>query len=655
MCAQHEAKIPQPPVKPLVGNAPDVGTKAPLQGMMQLAREYGPIFKLSFPAATFLVLSSHELVAEACDETRFEKKLHGPLREIRDFAGDGLFTAFNEEPNWGKAHRILMPAFGPAAMRNYFDDMLDIADQMLTKWERLGPEAVIDVVDNMTRLTLDTIALCGFAYRFNSFYQTDMHPFVEAMVRSLEEAGGRARRVPLQTKLMVLTQRQFEADRRYMHDLTDELVAKRRKMSADEAPRDLLGLMLGSKDPLTGERLSDENIRNQLVTFLIAGHETTSGLLSFAVHLLLKNPKVLARAQEEVDRILGDEPPRFEHAAQLGYIDQILRETLRLHPTAPAFAVKAKHETLLGGRYLFKEGHWAIVLLPMLHRDPAVWTEPERFDPDRFAPAAREKLPQHAWLPFGNGVRACIGRAFALQESILVLAMLLQRFEIWPTGPYDLVIKETLTLKPEGLRVHARVRKQVARGGATKPAQRPIEPVREAARVAGHGTPLLLLYGSNSGASEAFARRIAGDGEARGYTAKVAPLDDYTGALPKEGATVIVTASYNGQPPDNGRKFYPWVRGLPAGALAGARVAVFGCGNRDWGLTYQEVPKIIAERLEEAGAHAVMPRGEADARGDFFGDFERWYAPFWQTLGTARTNARSHRRSRPAHPLRRAA
>src|SRR6266571_845987 len=161
-------------------------------------------------------------------------------------------------------------------------------------------------------------------------------------------------------------------------------------MPEDEAPRDLLGLMLNAKDPVTGEHLDDTNIRYQLLTFLIAGHETTSGLLSFAIHLLLKHPEVLRKAQAEADRVLGADTPRFEQVAQLGYFDQILRETLRLWPTAPGFTVAPKHDTLLAGRYPVKKRNVLLVLLPALHRDPAVWKEPERFDPDRFAPDMRD-------------------------------------------------------------------------------------------------------------------------------------------------------------------------------------------------------------------------------------------------------------------------
>ncbi|HEX2887664.1 bifunctional cytochrome P450/NADPH--P450 reductase [Vineibacter terrae] len=627
------AQIPQPRVRPIVGNVPDVGFEVPIQNMMKLAAEHGPIYRLAFPGGgTLLVLSSAELVSDACDESRFEKFVHGSLKHIRDFAGDGLFTAYGNEPNWAKAHRILMPAFGPAAMRNYFDDMLDIADQMLTRWERFGPAAPIDVADNMTRLTLDTIALCGFGNRFNSFYQREMHVFVDAMVRALAEAGGRANRVPLQTRLMLMTQRQYDADCRLMHQITDDVIAERRRLALDEAPRDLLNLMLTAKDPVSGDRLDDANIRNQLVTFLIAGHETTSGLLSFTTHLLLEHPEALARARAEVDAVLGDGVPRFEDIAKLTYIDQVLRESIRLWPTAPFFAVRAKDDTVLAGRYPLKKGDVLSVLTPSLHRDASVWPDPTRFDPDRFAPDRREKVPPHAWLPFGNGVRACIGRAFAWQESLLVIAMMLQRFDLRTTAPYKLVVKETLTLKPEGLRIYARVRKQVARTSATRPAPLPSPVVGQAAAVPAHGTPLLILYGSNSGSSEAFARRIASDGQVRGYAVKVAPLDDHAGMLPKEGAVAIVTASYNGQPPDNARKFMTWLAGVPDGALMGVRYALFGCGNRDWTMTYQSVPKEVAELLDRAGAQAWLERGEGDARADFFGDFEKWYGGFWPAL-----------------------
>jgi cytochrome P450 / NADPH-cytochrome P450 reductase len=625
----QQLRVPQPRPRPIVGNVPDVGMETPVQNMMKLAQQHGPLFKLQFPTFELLVVSSAELVNELCDETRFDKYVHGPLKHIRAFAGDGLFTADTQMPNWGKAHRILMPAFGPGAVKNYFAPMLDVADQLVTKWARQGDRVDLDVADNMTRLTLDTIALCGFGYRFNSFYQREMHPFVDAMVRALGEAGARTRRLPLQTQLNLISRLSYGADIHYMNTVVDQLI-RERKEGATTSTNDLLSLMLSGRDPQTGEGLDDLNIRNQMVTFLIAGHETTSGLLSFALYELMQHPALLAKARDEVDRVLGGETPRFEHLAKLTFLDMFLRETLRLWPTAPAFALTPKQPTRFAGVSI-KPGDELLVLVPSLHRDRAVWgDDAETFDPERFALGKRELIPPNAWKPFGNGQRACIGRPFAMQEATLVLAMVLQRFELLPNPSYQFKVKETLTLKPDGLTMRVRERTSrptTAKRTATAPEAPVVTPT-----AAAHGTPLRVLYGSNSGTCEAFARRLAGDASARGYAVTVSSMDEATGALPTDGALVVVTASYNGTPPDNARRFCQWVDGLNEGALAGLRFSVFGCGNRDWATTYQAVPTRVDAALARAGATRLLPRGEADARADFFGDFEQWYATATHTL-----------------------
>lgn len=220
--------IPQPPVKPFLGNLPLLDTARPVQSLMDLSRQYGSFFKMRIVSREMLVASSQVLVDELCDETRFKKRVHPVLQEVRAFGGDGLFTAQSDESNRGKAHRVLMPAFGPIGVRGMFDPMLDIADQMFTRWERFGPDAVIDVPDAMTRLTLDTIALCGFDTRFNSFYRDEMHPFVDAMVGGLAEAGNRARRPAVLSSLMLPTARRFDADAAQMRAVARQLIAERR-------------------------------------------------------------------------------------------------------------------------------------------------------------------------------------------------------------------------------------------------------------------------------------------------------------------------------------------------------------------------------------------------------------------------------------------
>ncbi|WP_421999727.1 bifunctional cytochrome P450/NADPH--P450 reductase [Reyranella sp.] len=633
--------VPQPPLKPIIGNLSELQGGAPVQSLMGLARTYGAFFKLTILDRDVYVASSQELVNELCDEARFGKRIQGPLYEIRAVAGDGLFTAHSHEPNWAKAHRILMPAFGPIAIRGMFDRMLDIADQMFVRWERFGPGAVIDVADNMTRLTLDTIALCAFDYRFNSFYQNEMHPFVSAMVGALQEAGGRANRPKVLTSLMLSKARQFQADKELLDQVARQLIAERRRDPKGNEKHDLLNLMLNGVDPVSGEKLSDENIGYQMITFLIAGHETTSGLLSFATYLLLKNPAILQKARGIVDEVLGQEMPRVEHLAQLRYIEQILMESLRIWPTASVFSVKPLEDTVLAGKYPLTTRDTVMILEPMLHRDPKAWGDDvEAFRPERFAPELAGSLPPNAWKPFGNGARACIGRPFAMQEAQLVLSMMLQRFDIVLDDPaYTLKIKETLTLKPEDLRIRARSRRSAGsllRSAVAATPQRALSPQAPPPSATDGGTaPLLVLYGSNTGSSEAFANRIAGEAPAHGYAPTVAPMDDFAGGLPRHGAIVVVTASYEGQPPDNARQFVSAVEALPAGALAGARFAVFGCGNRQWARTYQAVPKRVDAALAKAGATRIAERGETDSGGDFFGAFDEWYAAFLPLLDKA--------------------
>jgi cytochrome P450/NADPH-cytochrome P450 reductase len=639
--SSSSATIPQPPPHPILGNIRDLDPKSPVGSLARLARTYGPIYRLSLPGGDVIFVSSQELVDEISDETRFEKGENQSLENLREFAGDGLVTAHGSEANWGKAHRILMPAFSPVAMRDMFDGMHDIADQMLTRWERFGEGAVIDVVDHMTRLTLDTIALCAMGYRFNSFYQDGSHPFVGALVRALDEAVGRTARHPLQTRLMLPTRRRYAEDIRLMHQIADDLIAERRADRAGVAKKDLLGRMLEGRDPVTGEGLSDENIRYQMVTFLAAGHETTSGLLSFALYFLLKHPDVMARARAEVDQVLEvDTTPRFEHLAQMPYLEQVLKETLRIWPPAPSWGRRPLEDAVIGGKYFVARHKPLSVLTQVLHRDPKVWGDaPDRFDPDRFAPEAAAKLPANAWKPFGTGQRACIGSQFALTEAQLLLASMLQRFDLAEHDPsYQLRVKESLTFKPVGLFIHVRrrrasnVKPRAAVALPPRPAHAPT-PAPPSVPVSSASTPILVLYGSNSGSAEAFAQRIASYARAHGYTSELGTLDDHVGPLPTEGAVLIVTASYEGQPTDNARQFVTWLDTLGSDELRGVKFGVFGCGNRDWVRTYQAVPKKIDARLEAAGATRIVERGEADARGDFFGDFDRWYETLWRSLG----------------------
>lgn len=627
--------IPHPPKKPVVGNMLSVDATAPVQDLARKAKELGPIFWLDMMGQPLVIVSGFDLVDELCDEKRFDKAVRGPLRRVRAIAGDGLFTADTTEPNWGKAHNILLSPFGGRAMQSYHPMMVDIAEQLVKKWERLNGDEEIDVVHDMTALTLDTIGLCGFDYRFNSFYRRDYHPFVEALVRSLETVM-MTRGLPLEGLFMRARRSDMAEDIAFMNNMVDEIVAERRRNAeAAASKKDMLGAMMTGVDKATGEQLDDVNIRYQINTFLIAGHETTSGLLACSLYAMLKNPDVLKKAYEEVDRVLGPDvnaKPTYQQVTQLNYISKILKEALRLWPPAPAFGLTPLKDETIGGKYKLKKGTFVTVLALALHRDPSVWgPNPDVFDPENFSREAEAKRPANAWKPFGNGQRACIGRGFAMHEAALAIGMILQRFKLIDHNRYQMHLKETLTIKPDGFKIKVRPRADQDRtittnrpgaaaavdsAGAVTPAR--VRP--------GHNTPLLVLYGSNLGTAEELAHRVADLAEVNGFATKLAPLDDYVGNLQDQGGVIIFCASYNGAPPDNATQFVKWLGSdLPMDAFANVRYAVFGCGNSDWQATYQSVPRLIDEQLAAHGGKAACARGEGDARDDLDGQFEKWF------------------------------
>lgn len=625
--------IPQPEAIPALGNIFSVNSDAPLQSLMEHAKEQGPIFWLNMLGTPIMIVSGPELVKELCDETRFDKTVRGPLRRVRAIGGDGLFTGDTVDPNWSKAHNILMPTFAQKAMEDYLPMMADIAQQLMMKWERLNADEEIDVVRDMTGLALDTIGLCGFDYRFNSFYREDFHPFIDALTRTLETCMN-FKGIPFEKTLMRKNIKQMDVDVGYMNKLVDEIIKERRRGGGKQ--KDLLNFMLAGEDPVSGEKLSDENIRYQINTFLIAGHETTSGLLSFTLHYLLKNPEVLNRARAEVDAVLGNDIGAAPTIAQLGkleYTRAILLEALRLWPTAPAFSLSPFKDEIIGGKYPIPKGTFVTVLIPSLHRDERIWgSDPESFDPDRFSKAAEAARPPYAYKPFGNGQRACIGRQFALQEAVLVLGMILQRFKLFDHKAYELNIKETLSIKPDGFTIKARLRDGLVRNrGHSENAAQAAPTVRRRK----HGGKLTILFGSNLGTAESYAHELAQMGDINGFETTLAELDNYADGLPTSGAVIIVTASYNGAPPNNAVNFVKALETAKAGSAKGVTYTVFGCGNRDWASTFQTIPRLIDQRLEDLGAVRFAPRGEGDAREDLSGQFHNWFDDLWPQIGEA--------------------
>ncbi|KAF7346793.1 Fatty acid hydroxylase [Mycena sanguinolenta] len=646
--------IPQPSTIPFIGNVTSVEREVPLRSFRLLARTYGGIYQLNMLGQKLIFVSSYDLVNEVSDDTRFNKRVAGPLREVRNLVGDALFTAESNEPNWGIAHRLLMPAFGTLAVKDMLEEMRDISNQLLLKWER--PNALIDPSDDFTRVALDTIAYCSMSHRLNSFYTEQQPEFAVAMGDFLRESGARFTRPRVVQALMQGATAKYKADMKTMKDLADQIVATRK---AHPTPKhDLLDIMLNSRDPKTGQAMTEQSIAENLLTFLIAGHETSSGMMSFMVYFLLKNPEKMRKLRAEIDEVLGDRPIQYDDFAKLPYLIAVMRETLRLAATAPIRQTAAlKDTTIGGGKYAVKKGAPILVISWELHRDPAVWgDDAEEFRPERMLDGKFEALPPNAWQPFGFGFRACIGRAFAWQEVCLVMASVIQRFDLSFADPsYTLELKQTLTIKPKDLYIRASLRSGAVQLLATPSSALMASRSNNAGQTSSgsrmstgktsssDGLPLYVLYGSNTGTSEAFAQRIASEAPSYGFRSSIGTLDSALGKVPKDGPVVIITSSFEGEPPDNAAQFIDWLRNIKNGnEFDNVRFAVFGCGNSDWKATFQKIPTLCDELLEKHGGRRLIERGSGDASaGDFFQKFDEFEAGLWATLSKEYSTSRS--------------
>ncbi len=586
-----------------------------------LGELYGPLFYGEFSGTRKLYACSLELVEELCDEARFTKNLMQPLAQVRELAGDGLFTSYYGEPNWQKAHDVLMPGFSYAGLRNYHGAMLDIGSQLLARWDGAAGQRPVDASADLQKLAMDTVALAGFGAHFDSFDYPGLAPVPQSFTAAFGELGKGEPGKPTA---------EFAKELTYLHGAFDDMIDQHRTGAAGDSD-DLLYLMLG-RDSAGAPLLEPENVRNQIMTFLIAGQLTTSELMPTALYGLMQHPAVLARVQAEVDAVFGlddDYQPTYDDISKLTYLRQVINETLRLSPPVSNFDRMALADTVIGGSYLVKRGEAVTVLTGALHRQPEWGDNVEIFDPDRFDTARAAARPTGLYKPFGTGARSCIGRQFALHEATMALARLVHRYRLIDSQHYVLHW-EGRSRRPAGFTLDVLRRAPEDRHGVAAQDAQQAEPAPKVpsgvATPVKAGTTLAVLHGSNLGTCRALAKQLAEEAADLGCTTTVAPLDDFAGGLPEVDATLVVASSYNGQPTDDARAFLAWLLDATEPLPGSPYFAVLGVGDRNWADTYQAVPKRIDERLTELGARALVPRASADTSGDLNGTVEEFSA-----------------------------
>lgn len=368
---------------------------------------------------------------------------------------------------------------------------------------------------------------------------------------------------------------------------------------------------------------------------------------------LIQNPKTYLKAREEVDQLVGTGTIQPYHLKELKYLNAALRETLRVTPTAPVISKKIPDHrkddfvTVCDGRYHIPHDTSIKLLLGKAMCDSSYFGEDaHEFNPERML-ETNPNFDKHmaAWKPFGNGSRACIGQGFAWQEALLVAALVLQNFDISLVDPsYVLRVKQTLTIKPRDLLVKAKLRKGVSpmaldarlHGNAAQ-----VEALEKAEQTAGAVTEdqssrIAILYGSNSGTCYSLAQKLASAVTIKlGMVATVSELDSGIDNLSPSQPVILITASYEGQPPDNAARFVAWLESSSPNIkdLSDVKYAVFGCGHKDWKDTLHRVPKLVDRVIDERGGSRLLDLGTTDvSQGAVLDDFGKWQQQLLEKL-----------------------
>ena len=412
----------------------------PTAVFMDAARRFGDVAYLKIGPRRGYLLTNPADVRHVLQDNAANYRKSPLYDKLRQSLGNGLLTS--EGAFWLRQRRIAQPAFHRQRIAALAGVMAEAVREMAIDWEAIAStRQPVDIGDQMMRLTRTVV--------LRTLLGADLGPFtgqIDGAWKVMNEhIGDSFWSLGLTDGWPTPRNRRFQAARAVLRGAVEYAIRQRRERASDGD--DLLSMLMHARDEDTGESMTDEQLRVEVTTFLLAGQETTSLALTWTFYLLAQHAMVRERLEAELDAVLGGRPPAYEDLPNLPFTRRVIDEAMRLYPPAWGFSRQALDDDELGG-YRLPRG-WLAFLMPyVLHRHPGHWPDPERFDPDRFLPERSAERPKFAYLPFGAGPRQCIGNQFALLEAHLTVATVAQAYRLTlapghPVEPWPLI-----TLRP---------------------------------------------------------------------------------------------------------------------------------------------------------------------------------------------------------------
>jgi cytochrome P450 len=449
----RDVPLRSPKGNPILGHWPDMARDT-LGYLTRLAREFGDFVPLRFVVFPTVFVNHPSMVEEVLVTRHRSFGKSRSNRQLRALLGTGLLTSEGEF--WLRQRRLAQPAFHRERIEAYGTTMTDYAERMVATW-RTGEER--EVHEDMMRLTMEIVG--------KTLFDADLGADADEVGIALSEAlvafDSRIRslwallpeRFP--TPGVLRLRRAVRQLDRIVHDI----IGNRRR--SDEDRGDLLSMLLHARVEEDGGGMTDQQLRDEVLTLFLAGHETTALVLSWAWYLLSTHPGAEARLHAELRAVRGGRTPTVADVPRLRFTNMVVTETMRLFPPAWAMGRRAVEDTVVGGRRIPK-GTTIMMSQWTMHRDARYFDEPDSFRPERWESGLESRLPRFAYFPFGGGPRKCIGSNFAMLEAILVLATIAQRFR-FDLLPGQVIVPEPLiTLRPKhGIRM--RLQERYSAGG----------------------------------------------------------------------------------------------------------------------------------------------------------------------------------------------
>jgi cytochrome P450 len=433
---------PGPAGYPVLGSLPNMWGD-PLSYLLKSALEHGDIVRLRFGPKIAHLLTQPEHIKYVLQDNQknFSKETRGFIT-LRTFLGMGLLTSDGE--TWLRQRRIAQPAFHRQKIAALGGAMVRAAEAAAEGWgEHVERGRAIDVASEMMKLTLQ---IAG-----ETLLSTDVSREAETVGRALTVMLYEARRRIVSSYVIPLSiptkrNRQLTEAINALDGLVYRMINERRRSGG--GPEDLLSMLLNARDADTGEAMTDKQLRDEVLTIFVAGHETTANALAWTFYLLSKFPSAARKIRAELAEVLGGRSPSVEDLPQLKYTSMVVDESMRLYPPAWMFTRAAREDDEIGG-YFIPKGSFLFLSPYIVHRKPGLWEDPEGFDPERFAPERAASIPRFAYFPFGGGPRQCIGNTFALMEAVLLLAVFLQKYRLDLVPGHPIKYEPLVTLRPK--------------------------------------------------------------------------------------------------------------------------------------------------------------------------------------------------------------